>query len=121
MKMTVETYMNLSASEAAKLENIASLLENDRALYDLELKAKNKLSPAFIEKAMPAIVKMKDFEGSFNRYKSNILNPLSNFKIFYDRLHEYSVRPTKENKEKNTQSQSNTQSFTEQRKKTMSI
>ena len=66
MKMTVETYMNLSASEAAKFENIALLLENDRALYDLELKAKNKLSPAFIEKAMPAIVKMKNFEGSFN-------------------------------------------------------
>lgn len=102
MKMTVEKYMALSSEDAAKLENITALLENDRALYDLELVSKKKLSPAFIEKAMPVIVKMKGFEGSFRRYEQKGLNPLSNFKIFYDRLHEHNVKPSKEKKVENT-------------------
>lgn len=94
MKMTVETYAALPPAEAAKSENIKALLQSDRALYDLELYAKKKLSPAFIEKAMPIIVKERGFEGSFQRYQKNTLSPLSNLKIFYDRLHEYSPKPS---------------------------
>lgn len=98
MKMTIQQYMDLSPADAAKTENIEALLQNDRALYDLELAAKKKISPEFVEKMMPVITKQRDFEGSFKRYGQKGLNPLSNFKIFYDRLTEYSVRPTNEKK-----------------------
>lgn len=96
MNMTVEKYVNLPPVEAAKLENITELLKNDRALYDLETLNKKKLSPAFIEKAMPVIAKQKDFAGSFKLYQEKRLNQLSNFKIFYDRVMEYSVKPKEE-------------------------
>lgn len=96
MKMTVQDYLQLAPQEAAKIENITALLQDDRALYDLELAGKKKLSPVFLEKAMPAIVKLRDFQGSYQKYEKGLLNKLSNFHIFYERVHEYSVQPKKE-------------------------